>query len=90
MRHGGGQCRVSLEDLETGAHLENDAQLLAVHEALETFARREPRKAELVKLRYFVGLNHEETAQTLGISVPTAKRWWAYARAWLLAELRTK
>ena len=46
------------------------------------------RKAELVKLRYFVGMNFEEAATTLGIAVPTAKQWWAYTRAWLSVEMR--
>jgi RNA polymerase sigma factor (sigma-70 family) len=62
--------------------------LLAVNEALERFALVDYQKAELVKLRYFAGLTFEEAAAVLGISLPTAKRWWAYARAWLLAELR--
>ncbi len=48
---------------------------------------KEPEKAQLVKLRYFAGLSFEETAEVLGVSVPTAKRWWAYARAWLYAEI---
>jgi len=50
--------------------------LLALDEALEKFAAIDPRKAELVKLRYYVGLNFEETAAALGIAVPTAKQWW--------------
>jgi len=57
--------------------------LLALNEALDRFAKLEPQQAELVKLRYFVGLKIEETAEVLGISESTAKRWWAYARAWL-------
>jgi RNA polymerase sigma factor (sigma-70 family) len=61
--------------------------VLAVHEALEEFAKREPQKAELVKLRYFVGMTVEEAAAVLGISVGTAKRHWAYARAWLYEEI---
>jgi DNA-directed RNA polymerase specialized sigma24 family protein len=65
-----------------------DDQLLAVDEALEKFAGLDPRKAELVKLRYFVGLNFDETAAALGIAVPTAKQWWAYSRAWLTVEMR--
>ena len=64
------------------------AALLALDEALEKFAAIDPRKAELVKLRYYVGLNFDETASALGIAVPTAKQWWAYARAWLTVEMR--
>jgi DNA-directed RNA polymerase specialized sigma24 family protein len=62
--------------------------LLAVDEALEQFAARDPRKAELVKLRYFIGMSFEEAASVLGIAVPTAKKWWAYGRAWLAVALR--
>ncbi len=62
--------------------------MFAVNEALEKLEQVDPRKAELVKLRYFVGMNFEEAAAALGIAVPTAKQWWAYARAWLTVELR--
>ena len=68
----------------------DDDQLLAVNEALEKFAAVDARKAELVKLRYFVGLNFEEAAAALGIAMPTAKQWWAYARAWLTVEMRRR
>jgi len=52
------------------------------------FAERQPEKAQLVKLRYFAGLTNEEVAKALGISTSTADRHWAYARAWLHAELK--
>lgn len=58
-------------------------EILAVHEALDGLAALDSRKAELVKLRYFVGLSFEEAAALLGISLSTAKRDWAYSRAWL-------
>jgi len=67
-----------------------DDQLIALNDALEQFAALEPQQAELVKLRYFVGLKIEEAAQVLGISEATAKRWWAYARAWLFHRIQTK
>jgi DNA-directed RNA polymerase specialized sigma24 family protein len=57
--------------------------LLALDEALEEFARGHPQKAQLVKLRYFAGLKADEAAQALGISGATARRYWAFARAWL-------
>ena len=57
-------------------------------EALERLAALDPEKAQLVKLRYFVGLTNEEAAAAMEISVPTAKRWWAFARAWLGREIR--
>jgi RNA polymerase sigma factor (TIGR02999 family) len=87
-RHGGGQERLNVDDLELAAATADDDQLLAVHDALEKLASQDPRKAELVKLRYFVGLTIGEAANALGISEPTAKRWWAYARAWLYQEIR--
>jgi len=67
-----------------------DDQLIALNDALEQFAALEPQQAELVKLRYFVGLKIEEAAQVLGISEATAKRWWAYARAWLFHRIQTE
>jgi RNA polymerase sigma factor (TIGR02999 family) len=85
-RHGGGLQRVELE--ESQAVSASDEHVLAVHEALEEFAKRDPQKAELVKLRYFVGMTIEEAAAVLGISEGTAKRNWAYARAWLYEEMR--
>ena len=91
LRHGGGQARVEFEEAEIAAPA-NDEQLLAVHDALDKFAASDKAKADLVKLRYFVGLSVEEAAEALGISVPTAKRQWAYAKAWLYREMtgRTK
>ena len=87
LRHGGGQERINLETAEIAAP-GSDEELLEVHEALDRFAQIDPTKAEWVKLRYFVGLTIPEAAQVLGISEPTAKRWWAYARAWLYREIR--
>jgi RNA polymerase sigma factor (TIGR02999 family) len=85
VRHGGGRQRVPLEE----AHrvTESPDGLLAVDEALTRFAAEEPKKAELVKLRFFAGLSIPEAAASLGISVATAERWWTYARTWLYAEL---
>ncbi len=85
-RHGGGQARLDIHEIELAAPA-NDDELLAVNEALEKFAGRDKQKAELVKLRYFVGLTTEEAAEVLGISVPTADRWWSYSRAWLYQEI---
>jgi DNA-directed RNA polymerase specialized sigma24 family protein len=67
---------------------QNEDQILADNEALEKFAAQDKQKAELVKLRYFVGMTIEEAAEALGICAPTAKRHWAYARAWLAEEMR--
>jgi RNA polymerase sigma factor (TIGR02999 family) len=87
-RHGGSQQRVELADIPAVA-VPNDDQLLAVDEALAKFAARDKQKAELVKLRYFVGMTIGEAAEALGISAPTAKRHWAYARAWLAEEIKS-
>lgn len=89
LRHGGGQQRVDANDLEIAAPAEDD-ELLAVNDALDRLAQMDPAKAELVKLRYFVGLTIEEAAAALGISEPTAKRRWALTRAWLFNEINSQ
>ena len=85
-RRGGKHEHVNIDDVDVAATA-NDARILRVNDALEKFAIDEPEKAELVKLRYFAGLTLEEAAQALDIAEPTARRWWAYARAWLLKEM---
>lgn len=86
LRHGGQAERVELDEAELAIDMP-DEQLLALHEALERFAERDRMKAELVKLKFFAGLTLEEAARVLGVSTPTAKRYWAYARAWLYREI---
>jgi RNA polymerase sigma factor (TIGR02999 family) len=90
VRHGGELAKVSADS--TGFDLAEPSaaneELLVVNEALDAFAAHDARKAELVKLKYFVGLSLEEAADILGISVRTAKRDWAYARAWLFNEVK--
>jgi RNA polymerase sigma factor (TIGR02999 family) len=88
LKHGGGAEPATLDEAEIPIAVADEESLLAVDEALEEFAAIEPRKAELVKLRYFTGMTFEEAASVLGIAVPTAKEWWAYARAWLAVALR--
>ncbi len=85
-RHGGGQQRMDVQEVEIATGVKDD-ELLAVDAALERFAAQDQQKAELVKLRYFTGLTIAEAAEILGVSAPTAKRWWAYARAWLHKEI---
>jgi RNA polymerase sigma factor (TIGR02999 family) len=85
-RRGGAAKRHSLGSLDPASPAP-DEELLAVDEALERLQKLDPPKAELVKLRYFAGMTIPEAAQALGISVPTANRYWAYARAWLHEEL---
>lgn len=86
VRHGGQAQRVDTDALEIAAPAPED-ELLALDEALGRLAELEPQKAELVKLRYFVGLTLAEAAEVLGISEPMAKRHWTYARTWLFREL---
>ena len=88
LKRGGGAEQVSLEAMESAIVPDSDERLLAVDEALEKLAALYPRKADLVKLRYFTGMTFEEAAAVLDISVPTAKNWWAYARAWLAVQIR--
>ena len=87
-RHGCGQERVDLDEVEIAAPSDDDGQVLAMNDTLDRFVALEPEKAEIVKLRYFVGLSLEEMASALGVSLTTAKRWWQYARAWLKVEMR--
>jgi RNA polymerase sigma factor (TIGR02999 family) len=89
IRHGGDRERVPLSDVEVVAEAPAE-ELLALDEALDRFAARDPVKAELVKLRYFAGLSEEEAAAALGISRATASRYWTYARAWLIDALDEK
>lgn len=85
-KRGSGAEPLDADELDLPAPAEDD-QLLRMNEALTRFATADPLKAELVKLRYFVGFSFEEAAEALGIAVPTAKQWWAYARAWLRVEI---
>jgi RNA polymerase sigma factor (TIGR02999 family) len=86
-KRGGGLERLPLEEVEIGAP-QPAVDLLAVNDALEKFERIDKTAADLVKLRYYTGLTLPEAAEALGISCSTADRQWAYARAWLHAELR--
>ena len=85
-KRGGKLRRHDLDPDQFHASAESD-DLLALYEALDRLSAAEPQVAELVKLRYFAGLRIPQAAASLGISPRTADRWWAYARAWLLAEL---
>jgi RNA polymerase sigma factor (TIGR02999 family) len=86
-RHGGSFERVDLEGQDL-AEPAADEQLLAVHEVLDNLAKDHPIQAEVVKLRYFVGMTNEETAKALGISVATVKNYWTFARTWIFNEIK--
>lgn len=79
---------IPIQNLELAERMPDD-QLLVLHEALNRFAEHDKVKAELVKLRFFVGLTNEQAARVLDLSEPTVKRYWAYARAWLFREMKS-
>lgn len=86
VRHGRDFERIDVEELNLAAP-DADQEILAVDEVLDEFSRQHPVKAEVVKLRFFAGMTHEETAQVLGISEATARNYWTFARAWILSEI---
>jgi len=88
LRHGGGAERVNLDGLEVAAGMDDD-QLLALDEALDRLAEHDAEKAQLVKLRFYAHLTNAQAAKVLGVSEPTVKRYWSYARAWLFRELNS-
>jgi RNA polymerase sigma factor (TIGR02999 family) len=87
LKHGGGLRRIHLTTLDV-AITSDDEHVLALDEALERLAARDPLGAQLIQLRFFAGLPNVEAAKLLGIPERTAKRTWAYARAWLFEELK--
>jgi len=89
LRRGSQAEHVPLE-LVTVATEDPPETVLAINEALDRLTARDPFKAEVVKMRYFVGLSQDEIAHSLGVSVPTIRRHWAIARAWLYAEMKTQ
>ena len=86
-RHGGGYERVDLDECDLVAPQADD-ELLAVHEALDKLAREYPVQTKIMKLRYLDGHTNEKVAQILDISLSTVKNYWAFARAWLIAEIK--
>jgi RNA polymerase sigma factor (TIGR02999 family) len=86
IRHGGGLQRINLDSVDV-AMTTDDQTLLELDNALQKLALDSPERAQLVDLRFFAGLTLAEAAKVRGISLATAKRHWAYARAWLLCEL---
>ena len=86
-RHGGKLERVDLHGQDVATPV-NDERLLAVNEVLDNFAKNHPIQAKVVKLRYFVGMTNEETAEALGVSVATVKNYWTFARTWIFTEIK--
>jgi RNA polymerase sigma factor (TIGR02999 family) len=88
-KRGGDLMRVELDAVEIPIP-KDDTLVLQVHEALQRLEVEDPQKAEVVKLRFFVGLDRAETAAVLGISERTVQRHWAFAKAWLFREMRSQ
>jgi RNA polymerase sigma factor (TIGR02999 family) len=88
-KHGGGLRRVDLDQVDIAEEANSDV-LLALDEALTQLAERDPTAAQLIKLRFFAGMPNVQAAELLGVPERTAKRAWAYARAWLYQELTKK
>jgi RNA polymerase sigma factor (TIGR02999 family) len=86
LKAGGDRNRVELVEVELTV-VNSDEDLLDLDAALDKLVQTDPRKAELVKLRYFAGMSNEEAAKSLGISTSTADNDWAYARSWLRIEI---
>ena len=87
LRHGGGLQRVDFDAIDL-AIAQDDEKCLRIHEALDRLAEADPRKAEVVKLRVFAGLQVQEIAAVLNASEKTVQRDWTFARAWLSRELK--
>jgi RNA polymerase sigma factor (TIGR02999 family) len=87
LKHGGHLERMDMEEVDIPSPMPDD-DLLAMDEALNRLTEIDPRAAGLVKLCFYVGLTQEQAAKHLGISVSTAERTWAYARAWLFREVQ--
>jgi RNA polymerase sigma factor (TIGR02999 family) len=85
-KRGGGQHRIDLEKVELTV-FEPPEELIALNDALEKLGEKHPEKARLVTLRYFAGLTQQEVAEAMKISISTADRHWAFARAWLYRQL---
>jgi RNA polymerase sigma factor (TIGR02999 family) len=86
-KRGGGVVHIDLDNVDIAME-SNEELVLALDEALSRYAQRDPQGAELIKLRFFVGLPNQQAAALLGIPERTAKRTWAFARAWLYHEIQ--
>ncbi len=89
LKRGGGAQKIDLDQVDAAVGAD-DETLLMINEALEKLSQEDARAAELVKLRFFVGLTNEEAAQVLGISERSAKRYWTFARACLYREISAR
>jgi RNA polymerase sigma factor (TIGR02999 family) len=88
-RHGGGMQRVDVENVDLALPAAED-HLLAVNDALDRLALSNPVQAQVVKLRFFVGMTAAESAEVLGLSERTVKQYWSHAKTWLYREIQNK
>ncbi len=88
LKRGGNQQRVDYL-IDNHPSLQAPEQLLSLNESLDRLNAEDPVKANLVKLRYFAGMSHQEAAKGLGISRATADRYWAYSKAWLISDMNS-
>lgn len=87
LRHGGGQQRVDLDEVELVCGMPSD-ELLALNEALGELEQQDSMGTQIVKLRFFAGLTHPQIAEALGVSLTTVERSWAFNRVWLYQQVR--
>lgn len=88
IRHGARAQHVDIDELQIATPNDNDDEILEVNEALDKLAQQNGAEADLVKLRYFVGMTLEEAAKAMNISPRTADNYWAHAKAWLFNEIK--
>ncbi len=88
IRHGGGMEKTDLEPIELAVEVE-DEKVLAVNEALEELQAEDPVQAQIVKMKFFMGMQYSEIAASLDISEKSVQRHWAYAKAWLFQRIRS-
>jgi len=89
IKHGGGQIRLDINDLElSGAS--PDERILLINEALEELQKEDAEKARIVVMKFFGGMTNQEVAENLGVTERTVERQWAYAKAWLFQAIRTQ
>jgi RNA polymerase sigma factor (TIGR02999 family) len=92
LRHGAGSRPIDLDALPelSDAEEDEDERVLLVDEALERLASRDPQKAQIVKLRFYTGLSHSETANVMNLSEKTVRRYWQFAKAWLCDDIERR
>jgi RNA polymerase sigma factor (TIGR02999 family) len=87
LKRGGGQIRLSIDDLDVAATTPDD-KILLMDEALEQLRTQDPEKARIVVMKFFGGLTNQEVAENLNVVERTVERQWAYAKAWLFQRIR--